>query len=99
SPTRVCNTVLHVIARACWLAASRQTRQSRAPGVDQVTAPQEAAHLDDTLRDLHERRRDQRYEAPPGDRVGIEKDHGKQRPLGTPGFEDQRVQRAVVLMR
>jgi RNA-directed DNA polymerase len=95
SPAMVCNTGLHWIDREVLLAASRQTRKSSAPGVDQGTAQQYAEHLDDTLRDRHERRRDNRYVAPPGERVWIEKDEGKQRPIGKPCCEDKSVQRAV----
>ena len=98
SPAMVCNNVLHVIDRAFLLEAYRQTRKNSAPGVDQVTAQQYAEHLDDNLRDLHERLRDNRYGAPPVERVWIEKDDGKQRPRGKPCFEDKMVQRAVVMM-
>jgi len=94
-PAMVCNTVLHWMDRACLLAASRQTRQSRAPGVDQRTAQQYAEPLDDNLRDLPARRRDHRYVAPPVARVWIAKDAGTQRPIGQPCFEDKMVQRAV----
>ena len=57
----VCNNVFHLIDRAFLREASRQTRKNSAPGVDQVTAQQYAEHLDDNLRDLHERLRDNRY--------------------------------------
>jgi Reverse transcriptase (RNA-dependent DNA polymerase) len=63
-----------------------------------VTATQYAEHLDDTLRDLHARLRDNRSVAPPVERVWIEKDDGKQRPIGKPCCEDKRVQRAVVMI-
>jgi hypothetical protein len=56
----VVNKVLSLIDPACLLEAYRQTRQRSAPGVDQVTATQDAEHLDDNLRDLHERLRDNR---------------------------------------
>jgi group II intron reverse transcriptase/maturase len=59
---------------------------------------QYAEHLDDNLWDLHERLRDNRYVAPPVERVGIEKDDGKKRPIGKPCFEDKIVQRAVVMI-
>jgi RNA-directed DNA polymerase len=94
-PAMVFNTVLHLIDRECLLDAYRQTRKRSAPGVDQVTATPYADNVDDNLRDLHERRRDKRYGAPPVERVWIEKDDGKQRPRGTPCFEDKSVQRAV----
>jgi hypothetical protein len=59
-PEMVFNTVVHVSARALLLAAYRLTRKSSAPGVDQVTAQQDAETLDDNRRDLHERLRDNR---------------------------------------
>ena len=90
--------MFHVIDREFLREASRQTRKSSAPGVDQVTAAQYADNLDDNLRDLHERLRDNRYVAPPVERVWIEKEDGKQRPIGTPCFEDKMVQRAVVMI-
>ncbi len=63
-----------------------------------MTATQYAEHLEENLRDLHERLRDNRYIAPPVERVWIEKDEGKKRPIGKPGFEDKIVQRAVVMI-
>ena len=50
------------------------------------------------LRGLHERLRDNRYVAPPVERVWIEKDEGKKRPISQPCFEDKIVQRAVVMI-
>ena len=59
-PQMVFNNVLHLIDRAFLLEAYRLTHKNSAPGVDQVTAMQYAEHLDDNLRDLHERWRDNR---------------------------------------
>ena len=56
-PEMVVDHVFYLSDRECLRAASRLTRKHRAPGVDKVTAKQYAANLDDTLRDLHERRR------------------------------------------
>jgi RNA-directed DNA polymerase len=95
SPAMVFNNVLHLIDREFLREAYRQTRKSRAPGVDQGTATQYADNLDDNLQELHERLRDNRSVAPPVARVWIEKDDGKQRPIGQPCCEDQMVQRAV----
>ena len=95
-PAMVFNNVLHLIDQAFLLEAYHQTQKSSAPGVDQVTATQYADNLDDNLRDLHERLRDQRYVAPPVERVWIEKAGGKKRPIGQPCFADKIVQRAVV---
>jgi group II intron reverse transcriptase/maturase len=97
-PEMVFNNVFHLIDREFLLEAYRQTRKSSAPGVDKVTAKQYADNLDDNLRDLHERLRDNRYVAPPVERVWIEKEDGKKRPIGKPCFEDKIVQRAVVMI-
>lgn len=59
-PAMVFTNVFHVIDREFLLEASRQTRKSSAPGVDQVTAKQYADNLADNLQDLHERWRDNR---------------------------------------
>ncbi len=78
-PAMVFDNVFHVIDRDFLLEAYRLTRKRSAPGVDKVTAKQYADNLDDNLRDLHERLRDNRYVAPPVERVWIEKDDGKKR--------------------
>jgi len=78
--------------------ASRCTRKASATGLDGVTAPPYAADLDEPLRDLPERLRSGRYQAPPVERVWSEPDDGKQRPLGKPTCEDTIVQRAGALL-
>src|SRR5919109_3925849 len=97
-PAMVFNNVFHLIDRDFVLEAYHQTQKSSAPGMDQVTAKQYAENLDENLRDLHERLRDNRSVAPPVERVWIEKDDGKKRPIGKPCFEDKIVQRAVVMI-
>jgi group II intron reverse transcriptase/maturase len=97
-PAMVFDNVCHLIDYDFLLEAYRLTRKNSAPGMDQVTATQYAEHLEDNLRDLHERRCANRYGAPPVERGWIEKDDGKQRPIGKPGFEDKIVQRAVVML-
>jgi len=59
-PAMVFDNGFHRIDQAFLLEAYRQTRKNSAPGADQVTAQQYAEHLDDTLRDLYEQRRDNR---------------------------------------
>jgi len=92
------NNVLHWIDCEFLREAYRQTRKSSAPGADQVTAKQDAENLEANLQDLHGRLRDNRYVAPPVERVWIEKEEGKKRPRGKPCFEDKIVQRAVVMI-
>jgi retron-type reverse transcriptase len=62
-----------------------------------VTARQYAEHLDEKLRDLHERLRRGRSQAAPVERVWLEQDDGGQRPIGKPPCEDTMVQRAVAM--
>src|SRR5215475_1359641 len=97
-PEMVFNNGFHLIDRECLREAYHQTQKRSAPGMDQVTAQQYAERLDENLRDLHARLRDNRYVAPPVERVWIEKEDGKKRPIGKPGFEDKSVQRAVVMI-
>jgi retron-type reverse transcriptase len=48
-----------------------------------------AEHLDENLRDLHERLRSGRYQAASIERVWIEKEDGGQRPIGQAGVRGQ----------
>ena len=97
-PAMVFNNLYHLIDRDFLMEAFRQTRKSGALGVDKITAKQYAANLEANLRDLHERLRDNRYVAPPVERVWIDKEDGKKRPIGKPCFEDKIVQRAVMMI-
>src|SRR5436309_15540112 len=71
-PAMVFNNVFHLIDCEFLREAHRQTCKSSAPGVDKVTAAQYAVNLDENLRDLHERLRDNRYVATQVERVGSE---------------------------
>jgi RNA-directed DNA polymerase len=97
-PDRVFWTLTHLIDEDFLREAYRHTSKSSAAGVEGVTAQQYAEHLDDNLRDLHERLRSGRYQAAPVERVWIEKEDGRQRPIGKPTFEDKIVQRAVAML-
>jgi RNA-directed DNA polymerase len=97
-PEMVFNNVFHLIDRDFLREAYGQTRKNSAPGVDKVTATQYAKNLEANLRDQHERLRDNRYVAPPVERVWVEKADGTKRPISKPCFEDKIVQRAVVMI-
>src|SRR5256885_4958825 len=97
-PERIFPTLAHLIDVDFLREAYRHTSKASAPGIDGVTAQQYAEHLDENLRDLHERLRSGRYQAMPVERVWIEKEDGKQRPIGKPTFEDKIVQRAVAML-
>jgi len=97
-PDRVFWTLVHLIDEDFLREAYRHTRTSSAAGSDGVTAQQYAEHRDDNLRDLHERRRSGRSQAAPVERVWMEKEDGRQRPIGKPTFEEKMVQRAVAML-
>jgi len=97
-PTRVFTTLAHLIDVDFLREAYHRTRTSSAPGIDGVTAKEYAEHLDETLHDLHERLRSGGYQAPPVERVWLDKADGGQRPIGKPTFEDKIVQRAVAML-
>ncbi len=83
-PPRVCTTLAPLIDVDVLREASHRTRQSSAPGIDGVTAQEYAEHLDENLHDLHERLRSGGYQAPPVERVWLDKADGGQRPIGKP---------------
>ena len=80
-PDMVFDNLYHLIDMDFLREAHRRTRKDVAPGVDKVTAKEYGAHLEENLRDLHERLRDNCYVAPPGERVWIDKEGGKKRPI------------------
>ncbi len=81
-----------------WMQeAYRLTRKDGVPGVDGLTAKDYEAKLEANLRDLLERIKSGRYQAPPVRRAFIPKADGTQRPLGIPTFEDKVAQRAIVM--
>jgi RNA-directed DNA polymerase len=84
-----------------WLReAYRRTRKDGAVGVDDVTADQYEADLEDNLSSLLERFKSGSYFAPPVKRKYIPKEVGGEpiRPIGIPTLEDKILQRAVVML-
>lgn len=97
-PDLVFNNLYHLLDYDFLLEAYHCTRKDSAPGVDRVTAKQYAKNLEGNLHDLHGRLRNHSYKAPPVERVWIDKEGGKKRPIGKPTFEDKVVQRACVML-
>lgn len=97
-PYLVFNNLYYLIDLSLLREAYRRTRKDAAPGIDKITAKQYAEHLELNLKALHQRLRDRNYIAPPVRRCWIEKEPGKDRPIGIPTFEDKLVQRAVEMM-
>jgi RNA-directed DNA polymerase len=68
-----------------WMReAYRLTRKDGAAGIDGVTAAAYEVQLEANLRDLLERIKSGRYQAPPVRRAYIPKADGSPRPLGIP---------------
>jgi RNA-directed DNA polymerase len=97
-PELTFNNLYHLIDYDLLTEAYLRTSKSSAPGVDKVTAKDYAVDLEANLRDLCERLKFNRYVAPPVERVWIEKEDGKERPIGKPCYEDKLVQRAMVMI-
>jgi len=71
-------------------------KRKAAPGVDGVTWQEYETGLEDRLVVLHGRVHGGAYRALPSRRVYIQKEDGRQRPLGVAALEDKIVQQAVV---
>src|SRR6266567_1527722 len=71
-------------------------KRKAAPGVDGVTWQEYESGSENRLTDLHGRVHRGAYRALPSRRVYIEKEDGRQRPLGVAALEDKIVQQAVV---
>ncbi|MCP4602459.1 MAG: group II intron reverse transcriptase/maturase [Proteobacteria bacterium] len=97
-PEMVFNNVSHKINLSLLYEAHRLTRKSGSPGVDKVTAEGYARDLKGNIENLYERLRTKKYVAPPVERVWLDKEGGKKRPIGIPTFEDKIVQRAVTMV-
>lgn len=78
--------------RECFYALKRNS----APGVDGLTWQEYEKELEGNLQDLSARLQRGAYRAKPVRRHYIDKDDGRQRPIGIPVLEDKLVQRATV---
>ena len=79
------------LLRDCW----RLLRKDAALGVDQVSAKEYEANLEENIHQLVERLKRKRYRARLVRRHYIPKDEGRMRPLGIPATEDKLLQLAV----
>jgi RNA-directed DNA polymerase len=80
-----------------WYAYD-QTRKDGAVGVDEQTAEEHAANLEQNLLTLVDQLKSGLYRAPPVRRHYIDKADGSKRGLGIPCFADKVAQRAIVLL-
>ena len=96
-PGRVFTTVAHLVDVDLLREAFYRTAD-KSPGIDKVTKEMYEQDLESNLADLHKRLRTGRYHAPPVERVWIDKEDGKKRPIGKPTFEDKVAQRAYAMV-
>jgi RNA-directed DNA polymerase len=80
-----------------WWAYER-TRKDGAVGVDEQTAEEYAANLEQNLVTLVDQLKSGGYRAPPVRRHYIDKTDGSKRGLGIPSFADKVAQRAIVML-
>ncbi len=64
-------------------------------GIDEVTKAEYEENLAENVKNLISRMKRQAYKPQPAKREYIEKDNGKERPLGIPTYEDKLVQKAL----
>ena len=88
--------LLHHVTVDLLRMAYLELKRDAAPGVDGVTWHEYGQNLEVSLLDLHGRVHRGTYRALPSRRKFIQKEDGKQRPLGIASLEDKIVQRAVV---
>jgi retron-type reverse transcriptase len=99
SPAMALTSLAHLIDLDWLKEAYRRTRKDGAVGVDGMTAATYEQDLEANLRDLLERAKSGRYQAPPVRRVHISKGTGAEtRPIGIPTLEDKVLQRAVLML-
>ena len=91
-------SIAHLLDVEMLRVAFHMLRKDAASGVSGKNARDYKEDLENNLKELHERLRNQRYKAFPLKRVWIDKDKGKKRPLGIPEIEDKIVQKAVTIL-
>jgi len=87
--------LLHHLTMDLLRESFHALKRKAAPGVDGVTWQEYETGLENRLIDLHGRVHRGAYRALPSRRVYIEKEDGRQRPLGVAALEDKIVQYAV----
>jgi group II intron reverse transcriptase/maturase len=91
------SSLAHHLDEAALKRAFARIRKDAAAGVDGTTKEEYAKHLDENIRDLHQRLRTQKYRHQPIRRVHIPKGPGSRetRPIGISTIEDKIVQGAL----
>ena len=87
----------HIDVKWLW-AAEKLVRKDGATGVDGVRSEQYQEKLGENLRELENRMKSGRYQAPPVRRAYVPKSKTEKRPIGIPTYEDKIAQRAVQMV-
>jgi RNA-directed DNA polymerase len=95
NPQMVFTSLAHRIDLSLLKDSFKQLRKNESTGVDKITAKQYAADLDENLYKLYQRLCRGQYVASPVKRIWVDKEDGKQRPIGIPALEDKIVQKAL----
>lgn len=95
---KVIVSVSHVIDGEWMKEAFRRTRKDGAPGVDGQTVKEFRKDLKGNLEGLLKAFWDGTYQAPPVQRVEIDKGGGKKRPIGMPTLGTKILERAVLMV-
>jgi group II intron reverse transcriptase/maturase len=95
NPEEKFTSLAHHLTEEYLVTSFRKLRKNASSGIDGVSAYDYELNLIMRIENLHERLKKGIYHAPKVKRVWIEKENGKQRPLGVSTTEDKIVQRAV----
>ena len=95
NPNETFTSLAHYLTYEYLLTSFGKLRRGAASGIDRVDVRDYEKNLASNLENLQDRLRTKQYKAPNIRRVWIDKDNGKQRPLGISTTEDKIVQRAV----
>ena len=98
NPDMIFTSLAHRINLSLLKEGFRRLKKGKSSGVDGKTANEYAENLDQNLYNLYRRLKKGQYTAIPVKRIWIEKEKGKQRPIGIPAIEDKIVQKAVEMI-
>ena len=98
NPEMIFTSLAHRIDQSLLRESFSRLKKGKSMGVDKVTVADYAVDLDQNLYNLHQRLKRGQYVASPVKRIWIEKENGKQRPIGIPALEDKIVQKAVEMI-
>jgi group II intron reverse transcriptase/maturase len=89
------HSLAHYLDEGTLKRAFDRIRRDAAVGVDGITKDEYGQHLEERIRELHDRLKTKRYRHQPILRVHIPKAPGKTRPIGISAIEDKIVQGAL----